>query len=450
MTDTIRQTEELEETHAISSTTEDVRVDDDELEGADEGDLGGVIKTDTVSIEKNDRSLSEFYSWYEEGTLVLNTDWQREFVWDRRRSSRLIESFLINLPVPVIYLAQNNAGNYEVIDGLQRLTSVFNFFGNEYELRGLEIKKDLNGCKFQDLSSILQKKLKHCTLRTFELSQETPKDLMFLIFERLNTGGISLNEMEIRNCLYRGKLNNLIKELAQFKEFMHCVNQKNIHRRMKDRALILRFLAFYQMTYMKARRGLKAFFNEFCETYRNPTEKKLDEFRNQFKQASKAAFSIFGKNGFRLRDGRSVNASVFQVVCVSFTEHDLGALIRSASAIRKEYDNLTSTDDYWCDCVGRSTGDFERISYAFKTWNERLRLVMENSEPNDPKRIFPRELKEKLYGQNDVCEICGQKISHIDDAALDHHKPHSRGGQTVPENARLVHRHCNATRPHNE
>ena len=222
-------------------------------------------------------------------------------MWDKRRASRLIESFLINLPVPVIYLAQNIEGNYEVIDGLQRLTSVFDFFANKYELRGLEIKKDLNGYEFQELSNILQRILKNSTLRTFELSRETPKDLMFLIFERLNTGGISLNEMEIRNCLYRGKMNDLIKELAQFKEFKLCVNQKNIHRRMKDRALILRFLAFYQMTYTKARRGLKAFFNEFCETYKDPTERKLDEFHNQFKKAIKAAFSIFGTNGFRLR-----------------------------------------------------------------------------------------------------------------------------------------------------
>ena len=233
MTDTIHQTEELEETHATSSTIEDIRVDDDELEGADEGDLGEVIKTETVSIAKNDRSLSEFYRWYEEGSLILNTEWQRQYVWDKRRASRLIESFLINLPVPVIYLAQNIEGNYEVIDGLQRLTSVFDFFANKYELRGLEIKKDLNGYGFQELSNILQRKLKNSTLRTFELSRETPKDLMFLIFERLNTGGISLNEMEIRNCLYRGKMNDLIKELAQFKEFKLCVNQKNIHRRMK-------------------------------------------------------------------------------------------------------------------------------------------------------------------------------------------------------------------------
>ena len=450
MTDTIHQTEELEETYATSSTIEDTRVDDDDLEGADEGEFEDALEGKAVSPDKNDRGLWELYRWYERGHLILDTEWQRQFVWDRKRSSRLIESFLIDLPVPVIYLAVNEEGKYEVIDGLQRLTSVFRFFGNEYELSGLEIKKELNGHRFGDLPENLQVKLEYSTLRTFELPASTPKDLMFVIFERLNTGGIALNDMEIRNCLYRGALNDLIRELAECDEFKRCVNQKNIQKRMKDRTLVLRFLAFYQMTYTKAKRGLKAFFNEFCETYRNPTERKLDEFHDRFKKAIKAAYSIFGENGFRLKHSRNVNASVFQVVCVSFTEYDWGALTRSIDAIREEYIDLISMDDHWVDCVSRSTGDSERISYIFKTWNERLNLTMKDVEPNDSRRFFSRELKEELYRQNDVCEICGQKISLIDDAALDHDKHYWRGGKTVPENARLVHRHCNATRPDNE
>lgn len=156
MTDTIHQTEELEETYATSSTIEDIRVDDDELEGADEGEFEEAPEGKAVSPDKNDRGLWELYRWYERGHLILDTEWQRQFVWDRKRSSRLIESFLIDLPVPVIYLAVNEEGKYEVIDGLQRLTSVFRFFGNEYELSGLEIKKKFNGRRFGDLPENLQ------------------------------------------------------------------------------------------------------------------------------------------------------------------------------------------------------------------------------------------------------------------------------------------------------
>ena len=434
----------------LDSTSGDTDANEGELEGAEEGDIEKGLESEAVSLEKNDRSLFELGHWYQRGRLILDAEWQREYVWDKRRASRLIESFLIDLPIPVIYLVMNDENKYEVIDGLQRLTSVFDFLNSRYKLTGLEIKQDLNGCQFNDLPEDLQNKLYDSTLRTFELSQDTSKDLMFLIFERLNTGGVALNEMEIRNCLYRGSLNDLIKELAQSNEFKDCVNQRNIHRRMKDRSLVLRFLAFYERTYFKATRGLKAFFNEFCETYRDPSENKLNEFRNQFKKATKAAYTIFGDRGFRLRSTSSVNASVFQVLCVSFSNHDLGALTRSADAIREAYLDLVSTDEHWSDCVSKATGGYDRISYAFKTWNERLEQVMENSEPNDSIRLFSRELKEDLYRQSDMCQICEQKISHIDDAALDHDIHYWRGGKTVPENARLVHRHCNATRPDNE
>ena len=422
-----------------------------ELEGAEEGDLEEVTDIESIYFTPCDRSLIEFDRLHKEGNLILDPDWQREYVWTTKRASRLIESFLIGLPVPVIYLSVNNENEYEVIDGLQRLTSVFDFLNNKFKLTGLEIKNELNGSQFKDLPKPLQNKLRNTTIRTIELTQTTHKDLVFLMFERLNTGGVALNEMEIRNCLYRGKLNDLIKELAQFKEFKDCIAQKYINKRMKDRSLVLRFLAFYQMTFTKARKGLKAFFNSFFETYRNPGEETLNEFSNKFKHSMKAAYSIFGDKGFRLKPtSRSANASVFQVICVSFTDYDQGALTRSADSIFEEYLDLIATDSRWVDCVSTSTGSFDRISYTFETWNGRLKQVMENSEPNDSTRLFSRELKENLFKQSNVCQLCDQRIVLIDDAALDHDRHYWRGGKTVPENARLVHRHCNATRPDNE
>lgn len=430
----------------LDTTAEDV-----ELEGADEGDLEEFTDTEKISFTSSDRSLAELERLSNEGNLKLDADWQRGYVWTSQRASRLIESFLIDLPVPVIYLAENDDYEYEVIDGLQRLTSIFKFLRNKLELTRLERRTDLNGCRFRDLKKSLQNKLRNSTLQTIEFHRTSDKNLKYLMFERLNTGGVALNEMEIRNCIYQGKLNDLIKELAQFKEFKESVNQKNIHIRMKDRTLVLRFLAFYQMTYSKARKGLKAFFNEFCDTYRNPSEEKLNEFRNKFKYAMKTAFTIFGDRGFKLKlTSRSVNASIFQVICVSFADYDQGALTRSADAIRKAYLDLIETDSHWVDCVSTSTSSYNRISYTFETWNKRLKQVMEKVEPNDPKRLFPRELKEDLYSQSKVCEICRQQIVHIDDAVLDHDKQHWQGGKTVPKNARLVHGHCNATRPRSE
>ena len=284
------------------------------------------------------------------------------------------------MPLPVIYLAENDDYRYEVIDGLQRLTSVFNFLKDELKLTGLQIRKDLNGCCFTDLEGGLRRKLLNASLRTIELNQTSDRDLKYLMFERLNTSGTPLNDMEIRNCVYRGKLNNLIKTLAQFPTFTEIVNQRNIAKRMKDRRLVLGFLAFYQMTYVKASKGLKAFFNDFCETYKNLSEPQEEAFKKKFKSAMEAALAIFGEGAFRSTpQSRSINASIFQVVCVSFTNYDRESLNHASHAIREAYKDLIETDAHWVNCVGTSIGNYRRIKYTFETWNERLKQVVENN-----------------------------------------------------------------------
>lgn len=426
-----------------------------EIEGAEEGNL--FVEPGRVVIQKEDRSLSEFHRWKQRGRLIVDPEWQRNFVWDRKRASRLIESFLQDIPVPVIYLAKNKEGNYEVIDGLQRLTSVFDFFEDAFPLRGLEISRECEGMSFKDLPPALQNKLHDSTLRTFELSPQTPKDLMFVIFERLNTGGIRLNEMEIRNCLFRGGLNDLIKRLARNADFETAINQAHLAKRMSDRALVLRFLAFYERTHHKAKQGLARFITEFFTTYQHAPTDKLADFEKQFKKSMRACVTVFGDKAFRLRYGGESkkqrgewagrpNAAIFQVISESFTHYDLGQITRRADAIFEEYVDLVSNDSKWVEYVRIATGESNRLSYVFDTWHQRLALAIDQELPNDSQRIFSKSLKEEMFQQSRECAICGQKIILLMDAALDHDLHYWRGGQTVPENARLVHRHCNATR----
>jgi hypothetical protein len=428
---------------------------DELIESQDEGDLH-IEAVAKISIEKLDRSVFELHRSYERGLLVIDPEWQRRFVWDRRRASRLIESLLINIPIPVIYLAANDQKKYEVIDGLQRLTSIFDFLENKYALLGLEFKTELSKCLFKDLPREVQNTIENAHLQTFELAANTPKDMMFLIFERLNTGGVALNDMEIRNCLYRGPLNNLFKELAQNEDFKRSVNQKGIERRMDDRMLVMRFLAFYQMTHSKAKHGLKAFFNEFITTYRYPSEDKLREFRETFREAMRACYTVFGNKAFRLRKGKGkdssgwalrINAAVFQVISVCFTEYDRGEITRSADSISEAYADMVATDQRWMEAVSSSTGMQSRIYYAFEAWRDRLRKAISLTTPNDPSRLFSKALKMELFEQNKTCVLCGQEIKLLEDAALDHKEQYWQGGETIPSNARLVHRYCNLTRP---
>ena len=428
---------------------------DNLVEGDDEGEL--IVDHDAkVIIEKFDRSLHEFHRWYQKGKLIVDPEWQRQYVWDRTRASRLIESFLIDLPIPVVYLSQNDEGNYEVIDGLQRLTSVFDFFEGKYKLQKLEILPELNGLTFGELEDRKQSKLEDSSLRTFELSASTDKDLLFVTFQRLNTGGVRLNEMEIRNCLFRGKLNDLIKELSETPEFVESIDQKNLEKRMQDRFMVLRFLAFYERTYMKAKKGLKKFLNEFFETYQNPSDEKIAEFRKAFKDAASVGRSVFGNRAYRIRKTGAragewaprVNVAVFQTIAVSFTDYSKASLVRASDAILEEYLDLLASDEKWIDAVTASTGSPAKIEYAFDTWNRRLSELMSTIPDNDSVRAFSKELKSELFAQNPTCAICSQEIKLINDAAIDHDIHYWRGGKTIPENARLVHRTCNLNRSH--
>lgn len=429
----------------------------DNIEGADEGELSidTVDSRKDVILNKCDRSLHELHSWYKDGDLKIDPEWQRQYVWNLKKASKLIESFICDIPIPVIYLAEDRQGSYEVIDGLQRLTSVFNFFEGEYPLSALDIIPDFNRLKFKDLPVDIQKKLKKTTIRTFELGSATSKELKFIIFERLNTGGVALNDMEIRNCLYRGKLNELIKTLAKNEDFISSINQKQIHLRMADRGLILRFLAFYEKTHLKSRSGLKRFLNDFLETYRDPSEEKIAEYEKIFKKCMRACFTVFGEYSFRLLQdnhrkntewaGRP-NAAIFQVIASSFSDYDLSQITRAADSIREEYLDLIFTDEKWVDYVRRATGEFTRLDYVFSEWKSRLAAVMQDFPKNDSQRIYSQKLKNEIFDQDPNCKICQQRIVLLRDAAMDHDLHYWRGGQTIPENARLVHRICNLSR----
>jgi hypothetical protein len=226
---------------------------------------------------------------------------------------------------------------------------------------------------------------------------------------------------------------------------------------MLDRSLVLRFLAFYEKGYLKAQAGLKAFLNEFLEIYRNPPDTKLEEFDRHFKKAMRAAYTVFGEFAFRLRkqDKRGggewshhVNASIFQVIAVSFANYDYGQITQRADAIHEEYLDLITTDATWVLGVSTSTGTASNIRYVFQTWNERLAAVMEGTQPTDNQRCFSFALKKEIFQQHPTCALCNQAIKSINDAALDHEDHYWRGGKTIPSNARLVHRLCNLKRSH--
>lgn len=239
-----------------------------EFEQPLEEEVDSVTEERKIYTDKGDPEVESLYGKYKKGKLVLQPDFQRHFVWDSAKSSRLIESALLDIPLPMVYLSEEKDGKEYVIDGQQRLTSFFSFIdgkfpdNRDFKLSGLRVYKDINGKSFNEIDENLQDKVRYCKLRTITFKKDSNNDLKFEIFERLNIGAVSLNDQELRNCIYRGSYNKLLRQLAADKDFMYLMGLKEPEKRMKDIELVLRFAAYYHSTYLKYKPPMRRFLNE--------------------------------------------------------------------------------------------------------------------------------------------------------------------------------------------
>lgn len=420
-----------------------------------------------VFTDKGDPEVDSLYRKWTRGRLILQPEFQRHFVWDLPKSSKLIESALLDIPLPVIYLSEENDGKEYVIDGQQRLTAFFSFIngkfpdgGKDFKLTGLKVFTELNGKMFKDIEENAQDKISSCKIRTITFKKESDKNLKFEIFERLNTGAVSLNNQELRNCIYRGPYNELLNELSQDKDFMYLLGLKAFDRRMKDVELALRFAAFYHATYLKYKPPIKTFLNNDMEKYQLITEKEATELRNAFKNAVTIIRSLLDKNAFKRfyrgneknPDGywepKKFNASLYDILMCLFSQTDKNTVYQNLDSIREALIYLMTNDKEFIESIELSTSSIQAVTKRFDKWRMAIQEIIgiQKKEP----RCFSLKLKQELYDKDKTCTICSQRINHIDDAAVDHIEQYWTGGKTIPENARLTHRYCNWARPRKE
>lgn len=172
-------------------------------------------------------------------------DYQREFVWDDIRQSRFIESLMIGLPIPYIFLAETKSGRYEIVDGSQRIRTLYAFVHNELKLKGLEKVERLNNLRFRDLELSRQRKFKNISMKIIALSDRTTEETKTDIFERINRGSDLLKDMEYRKGIYKGEFNSFITELAQNELFVKLTPMyRGLEKRQEREELLLRFFAF--------------------------------------------------------------------------------------------------------------------------------------------------------------------------------------------------------------
>ncbi len=283
----------------------------------------------TLVTEEMELSVRDLWSRFLSRELILEPDFQRHYVWDKQRASRFIESLLLGLPVPPLFLAENPDGTAVVIDGHQRLESLFRFMqpllagpsGEQWRrtkalfpsltLSGCEVLSELNGKGVTALDHNDRANLWNRCQRVVWVKKDANPDMKFVLFARLNLGAMALNPQELRNCLYRGPYNNLIAQLAEAPETLKVFRKREPDKRMGDRERVLRFFA---LAHRKSnyRTPFRSFLNDEMIGNQHAPPDVLSQYASEFKQALNWTQRVFPNNEFRIfRVGTLNNPSGF-------------------------------------------------------------------------------------------------------------------------------------------
>jgi rubredoxin len=425
----------------------------DEQSGEEPADLGIPMSQRKVSAHKADNSVFELSRLEQTGQLVLQPSFQRYYVWTDKQASALVESIFLQLPIPLIYLAEESGGEYAVVDGQQRLTALINYTRNLYELTGLTVLTDLNGNRFSELTKSQQRHIENYLLSVIRIGKESHPEVKFEVFERLNTGSVKLNDQEVRNAVFRGPYNDHLRKLAKNVDFLRLLGQSEPHKRMSDVELVLRYAAWLNQGYLSlTTKQLKAFMNREMEDGRTRSGDQFRDLESEFKKSVDLSKTIFGARAFRRFiagydddpngqwEMRQPNKALYDVVMFGFSRYKKNQVIRHADAIYEALVSLMSNNYRFVDAITAGTTDPRRVKTRFETWLGTLQDVI-GDDPND--RAFSKHWKEQLFASGRTCSLCGNEIKTVDDAHVHHEEHYWRGGVTLPKNSQLVHRFCN-------
>lgn len=322
-----------------------------------------------VITQSYDLSIQTLFEQWTSGTLVL-PEIQREYVWDDGRASRLIESLLLNIPIPVLYFAETEDAKLEIIDGHQRVNSVARYLENQFQLSGLAVLADLRGLRFFELPPREQRFLTTRTMRAVVIQVDSHPNMKFEIFERLNTGAVVLNAQELRNSLYRGPFNRMLRELVHNKAFRQAVGTKTPRKRMVDEELLLRFFAL-GAGLPAYRPPLKRFLNEYMRSVQNASPVTLDALRETFERTIESVSRTLGDGAFRVTDGRgrpqepAVNRALFDAQMLAFSW--AGPVpTEKRDSVKRSVGSLND-DLAFADSIRRATGDRARTLYRVQS-----------------------------------------------------------------------------------
>ncbi|MCY4548448.1 MAG: DUF262 domain-containing protein [Defluviicoccus sp.] len=362
----------------------DPKVRDDQIPSEDQEDLslaeGIEDDSEGESTSKASYTIRSYGADYTVDSLVKRMDtgafivpnFQRRFIWSKTHASRFIESLLMGLPVPGIFLYKRHQdGKHLVIDGQQRLRTLHSFYKGVYreeKFRLNGVREPWNGQTYDELDPDDQLRLDDSIVHAIIFSQESPKDTIdsiHFVFERINSGGIRLSAQEIRNCIAEGEFTKLTSQLNQHQSWRQIYGRPSL--RSKDQELITRVLAFLERG-NKYERPMATFLTNFTKDMNQANAKKLDSLKRIFEETSDLCWEALGGSAFR--PVRALNAAVLESVMSALAKR-----LRkrepppSSAAVKKAYDGLLASPKFregW----ERATADDEVVKVRVKEARE--------------------------------------------------------------------------------
>ena len=323
-----------------------------------------------IRIHTKHYSLRQVVDMIADGDLDLAPDFQRHYVWKERQRSGLIESLLLGIPLPSFYFNEDDTGQLQVVDGVQRLTTIYRYVKDpKFKLGAVAYLHELEGQGFDDLGPLFRRRLTSAQFVAHVIDPQTPYRVKFDIFRRINTGGSPLSTQEIRHCMSKDRSRKFLKDLVEDRSFKIATGGAlNNHPRMADREVALRFVAFRLFTPNEY--AQHASFDEFLgfvtKRLDDPAGENIDQLRTDFVRGMNNSYAVFGEHAFRKWPWHStqkspINRALFESWGTVLADYDETAVRGGAKDLVKRGREMMTTNQDFFDSISGSTGDVRNV-----------------------------------------------------------------------------------------
>lgn len=349
----------------------------DEETCIEEGSIYPLSYKNKLNIEEEHFSVFDYMHRLEEDMVKMDPDFQRKLVWNPTQNSRFIESIILNIPIPPIYLKMVSDNYYVIVDGQQRTAAMRDFIQGKFPLTDLEALSELNGKTFEELKAFdknITSRIQNKILNFYVLQPSVSMSMVYDIFNRINTGGTKLERQEIRNCIFIGKSTRLLKEISETEVFRKSIDYGVNPDRMKDRETILRCLSFVLFDFDSQYNG--SYENHLCKTMEHInklTAVECEHLKQKALDTYQLTYSMFGRYNFRMPTectrGR-INIAVMESIFYCFWK---GVSLPKQEVVRAF--NALVRDYLYIDAVKSSTNQKSKVRIRFTKAMEAFGLI---------------------------------------------------------------------------